>query len=144
MLVISRALGARVRIPVSAPFPFLWFLIVWLIDVRRFHGARRWRRLVQRRLRMLIELAEEVKSTQPTLAKHYVQIVQRIVMRTRVCLPHEYRYLFCRRCATPFQFGVNSRVRLRRAGRNSSLIVTCSCGHRSKRVWKRKSRRVQS
>lgn len=90
---------------------------------------------------MLIELAEGIKGTKPALAKHYVQMAQRIVMRTRVRLPDEFRYRFCRRCATPFQFGVNSRVRLRRAGRNSSLIVTCSCGHRSKLVWKRKKRR---
>ncbi|MFX1474011.1 MAG: ribonuclease P [Promethearchaeota archaeon] len=115
--------------------------MVWLSEVGRFHGAKRWRRLVQRRLKLLIELAEDVKETNPELAKHYVRLVQRIVKRTRVRLPDGFRYRFCRRCATPFHFGVNSRVRLRRVGRYSSLIVTCSCGHRSKLVWKRRMRR---
>jgi ribonuclease P protein subunit RPR2 len=115
--------------------------MVWLSEVGRIHGAKRWRRLVQRRIRMLLELVEDVKDTNPALAKHYVRLVQRIVKRTRVRLPKEFRYRFCRQCATPFQFGVNSRVRLRRIGSNSSLIVTCACGYRRKFVWKRKQRR---
>ena len=72
------------------------------------------------------------------LARRYVELAWRIVVRTRVRLPRGFKWRFCRRCGALFLPGKNCRVRLRRVGRRSSLVVTClECGYRRRMVWVR-------
>ncbi|MFX1565783.1 MAG: ribonuclease P protein component 4 [Promethearchaeota archaeon] len=102
----------------------------------RVRGSRRWRATVVQHLRTLFERAEAVAPQDPALAQRYVQSARRIMMRTRVRLPQELRHRYCHRCEHYFRPGINARVRLRNAGRNKSLVITClSCGNRRKLLW---------
>jgi ribonuclease P protein subunit RPR2 len=104
----------------------------------RVRGSRRWRATVVKHLRSLFQNAEAVAAQDPALAKRYVQMARRIVMRTRVRLPADLRHRYCHRCENYFRPGENARIRLRTAGRNVSLVITCLvCGHRRKFIWDR-------
>ncbi|MFX0169984.1 MAG: ribonuclease P protein component 4 [Candidatus Hodarchaeota archaeon] len=101
-------------------------------------GSRRWRAMVMQHLRNLVQFAEEVAPKDPKLARRYVQMARRIVMRTRVRLPREWRHRYCHRCDQFLRPGINARVRTRTAGRNGSVVITClSCGYRRKVLWTR-------
>jgi ribonuclease P protein subunit RPR2 len=102
----------------------------------RGRGSRRWRSTVVQHLRNLFQRAEEVAAEDPVLAQRYVQSARRIVMRTRVRIPREFRHRYCHRCENYLRPGVNARVRLRNAGRSKSVVITClTCGYRRKVVW---------
>lgn len=110
----------------------------------RFNGGRKWRGFVINQIRNLFRLAEEVARDDEELSRRYVLMARRIVMRARVRLPRELRFRCCHRCGVFFRPGVNSRVRLRRRGRASSLVVTCLvCGFQRKIMWRRDRQRVQ-
>ncbi|MFX1510587.1 MAG: ribonuclease P protein component 4 [Promethearchaeota archaeon] len=102
----------------------------------RARGSRRWRATVVQHLRNLFQRAEVVAPQNPALAQRYVQSARRIVMRTRVRLPPELRHQFCHRCEHYLRPGINARIRLRNAGKNKSLVITClTCGYRRKFLW---------
>ncbi|MDO8056842.1 MAG: ribonuclease P [Candidatus Hermodarchaeota archaeon] len=108
-------------------------------------GSRRWRATVTQHLRSLFDAAEAVASTDPALARRYVQTARRIVMRTRVRLPRELRHRYCHRCEQFFRPGVNARMRTRTAGRQGSVVITClSCGYRRKVLWTRPEKKPLS
>ncbi len=95
-------------------------------------------------LRNLFQMAETVAPQDPALAQRYIQTARRIVMRTRVRLPADLRIRYCHRCENYLRPGINSRFRLRTAGRNSSIVLTClSCGYRRKIVWNRVHRNTE-
>ncbi len=99
---------------------------------------RRWRATVLKHLTNLFQQAEKVATQNPTLAQRYVQMARHIVLRTRVRLPPTLQHRYCHRCEKFLQPGINARVRLRSAGRNGTMVITClSCGYRRKLVWKR-------
>jgi ribonuclease P protein subunit RPR2 len=109
-----------------------------------YRGSRRWRNFVTDQLRNLYKLAEEVAVDDGELARRYVLVARRIVLRTRVRLPYELRHRSCHRCGVFFRPGVNVRVRLRSRGRQSSLVLTCLvCGFRRKIVWRRHREKLQ-
>ena len=102
----------------------------------RVRGNRRWRTTVLQHLRNLFLRAEAVAATDPTLAQRYVQSARRIMMRTRVRIPREFRHRYCHRCENYLRPGVNARIRLRNTGRSKSVIITClTCGNRRKVIW---------
>ncbi|MFX1492340.1 MAG: ribonuclease P protein component 4 [Promethearchaeota archaeon] len=111
----------------------------------RVRGSRRWRATVVKHLRSLFQHAEAVVGQDPALAKRYVQMARRIVMRTRVRLPADLRHRYCHRCENFLRPGRNARVRLRTAGRNGSLVITCLvCGYRRKLIWNRVERKAST
>ncbi len=89
-------------------------------------------------LRTLFQSAENIAAQNPEQARRYVAIAWRIVQRTRVRLPWTLRHRFCHRCGAYFRPGVNSRIRTRRFGRVSGMVITClECGYHRKVIWTR-------
>lgn len=141
--LVVRIRACHARCPGSNPgrrtiFPIPPF--GWLVGLRRGAWIWRWRRLVRRQLVRLFDLAWGwALRGEGWLARRYVGLAWRIVVRTRVRLPRRLKWRFCRRCGALFLPGKNCRVRLRRVGRRSSLVVTClECGYRRKMVWVRR------
>lgn len=86
------------------------------------------KQIALQRIRILFRLAKELVHEDPRLAQRYVEIARKIVMRTKLRLPREYRRQVCRHCKSFILPGVNCRVRIQ-SRREPHLVITClNCG----------------
>lgn len=64
----------------------------------------------------------------PILSKRYIELAQRIAMRSGVRLGPERKQFICKNCNSLLVPGVNCRVRVRAEG-GTHIVVTClECG----------------
>jgi len=80
--------------------------------------------IARERVEHLFELAKEVFSQNPVLAKRYVFLARKIGMRYKVRIPLQYRRLICRHCKSFILPGVNCRVRIKQR-REPHVVITC-------------------
>lgn len=84
-------------------------------------------------IHILFRLAKEVIHENPQLAQRYVELARKIVMRSRVRLPREYRRLICKHCKSFILPGVNCRVRTQ-SRREPHIVITCLVCMRHTRI----------
>jgi len=100
------------------------------------------RQIAEERVDILLRLAREVLKTDSARSKRYVEMAQRIAMRSGLRLGSQRKQFICKNCKSPLVPGVNCRVRLR-AERGTHVVVTClECGSR-KRYPAVKERRLR-
>ena len=73
----------------------------------------------------LIKILENPSQYDPKVVQSSVHHLVKISKRHRIPIPLRARYLFCRRCLTPYQYGENVRVRIR-AGQRTVTCMECS------------------
>jgi len=92
------------------------------------------------RIRTLFQLAQEAIHERPDLAHRYIEIANKIAMRTRLHFPKEYQLLVCGHCKRFILPGVNSRVRIQ-PKREPHMVITClDCGAHMRITLKRKKK----
>ncbi len=86
------------------------------------------RRIAHERIDILLGLARETVKSDPALSRRYVEIAQRIAMRSGVRLGPERKHFICKKCGGLLVPGVNCRVRVR-TEHGTHVVVTClECG----------------
>jgi len=86
-------------------------------------------------VRRLLQLADEIYRRDKALAISYGDLARRIAMRSRVRIPKEWRWRFCRHCKKLLYPGVNMSVRAR-SRRMPHLVIRCyECGGVSRRPY---------
>lgn len=79
------------------------------------------KKIAEGRIRTLFQQAEEVFSSDKSLANRYVTLARKIAMKTKLRIHPELKGKFCKHCYKFLQPGVNSRIRTR-AGK---VIISC-------------------
>jgi ribonuclease P protein subunit RPR2 len=86
------------------------------------------RHIAEERVDLLLRLAKDAVRSDPSLSKRYVELAQRIAMRSGVRLGPERKQFICKNCKSLLVPGVNCRVRVR-AEHGTHVVVTClECG----------------
>ncbi|MDW8035227.1 MAG: ribonuclease P [Candidatus Korarchaeum sp.] len=84
--------------------------------------------IASQRVKRLLKLADEIYREDKNLAIAYGDLARRIAMRSRVRVPKEWRWRFCKHCKKLLYPGINMSVRVR-SKRMSHLVLRCSeCG----------------
>ena len=113
----------------------------------RHKGNGNMRHIAEERVDILLKLARDSVKSDPSLSKRYVELAQRIAMRSGVRLGPERKQFICKNCKSPLVPGVNCRVRVR-TELGTHVVVTClECGStkrypavKEKRLKRRRSR----
>ena len=79
------------------------------------------KRIAQERIKILFLRAQEIFSTDKSLANSYIALARKIAMKVKTIIPLELKRRFCKHCYHYLQPGVNARVRTR-AGK---VIISC-------------------
>ena len=82
--------------------------------------------IARERMDHLFELSKrEGSKHNMRYATRYVEIARKLGMRHRIPVPRHFKHLFCRKCGTFLQPGLNSKVRIQ----NRKVIRRCEeCG----------------
>lgn len=98
------------------------------------------RQVASERMRLLLEMADDVLSKDPQLARRYTELARKMGMRYKVRIPVEYRQRICKGCKGPLKPGVNCRVRLQQ-DREPHIVITClDCGEHTRIPLRRRQR----
>ncbi len=82
------------------------------------------KKIAEKRINFLLDLADEVKFKNNSLAKRYVELAVKIATKYRVRLKKR-KLRFCRNCLHPYR---HDRIRVRVS--KGVVRVTClNCGH---------------
>ncbi len=94
----------------------------------RRRGRIKIRDLAAQRMRLLLRMADEVYPWEPELGLMYGDLARRISLRTKVKIPQEWRWRYCKRCGSFLYPGINADVRVRER-RFPHLVIRCRlCG----------------
>lgn len=94
------------------------------------------RKIAEERIRILLTLADVVCTQDVQLAERYGELARRISMRTRVRIPAEYKWRYCKKCKRLLFPGINSIVRVR-SRRYPHIVIRCKlCGGINRRPFK--------
>ncbi len=91
-------------------------------------NKRREKDIARQRIVRLLRLADSIYIEEPELAIKYGKLARRIAQRSRVRIPREWKWRYCKRCKTLLYPGINARIRLKDR-RFPHLIIKCElCG----------------
>ncbi|MGD0423020.1 MAG: ribonuclease P protein component 4 [Candidatus Bathyarchaeia archaeon] len=102
------------------------------------------RQIARERIEILLQLARQTFSEDPSLSKRYVELARLIGMKSGVRLPRNSKAFICKQCGTLLVPGRNCRVRIR-SDTGTTVLITClGCGHKKRypTVRERLSRRT--
>ena len=101
------------------------------------------RQIARERIEILLKLARQSFSEDPSLSKRYMELARLIGMRAGVRLPRSTKAFICKRCGTLLVPGRNCRVRIRSETGGTVLITCLDCGNKKRypTVRERLSRR---
>ncbi|MCD6348480.1 MAG: ribonuclease P [Candidatus Korarchaeota archaeon] len=105
---------------------------------------RRERDLARQRIVRLLRMADYIYPQEPELAMKYGELARRLALRTRVEIPKEWKWRYCRRCESFLYPGINAEIRVREK-RFPHLVIRCEiCGSigRMPYIKEKKLRRV--
>ena len=77
--------------------------------------------IAKERIKILFQQAEEVFSSNKSLANRYVTLARKIAMKVKLHIPLELKRKFCKHCYKFLMPGVNSRIRTR----DGKVIISC-------------------
>ncbi len=90
------------------------------------------RQIAEERVDLLLRFAKDAVRSDPSLSKRYVELAQRIAMRSGVRLGRQRKQFICKNCKSLLVPGVNCRVRVR-SEHGTHVVVTClECGSRKR------------
>jgi len=90
--------------------------------------------VARERIVRLLKLADEMYLRDAELAEAYGELARRIAMRTRVKIPREWRWRYCRKCKRLLFPGVTATVRI--DSKSQCLEIRCGrCGHVNRRPY---------
>ncbi len=73
-------------------------------------------------------LADSIYMREPELAIKYGELARRIAQRSRVRIPREWRWRYCKKCKILLYPGINAQIRLR-GRRLPHIVIKCElCG----------------
>lgn len=84
--------------------------------------------LARQRMNILFNKSMSIVSTDPELARRYVEIALAISRKSGVPIPRPFRMNYCKKCHSFLMPGVTSRIRLRGKGKKRLVIKCLSCG----------------
>ncbi len=79
------------------------------------------KKIAEERIKKLFQQAEEVFSSDKSLANRYVTLARKISMKTKTRIPTSLKRKFCKHCYKFLMPGVNSRTRIR----GGKVIISC-------------------
>ncbi len=86
------------------------------------------RKIALERIKILMNLAEEVHRKDMELAQRYYRLAWRLALKARLSFPLKWKKFICRRCKTLLFPGVNATVRMRQR-RVPHVTIRCMvCG----------------
>ncbi|MEM0017006.1 MAG: ribonuclease P [Candidatus Korarchaeum sp.] len=101
----------------------------------KVRSKAREKEIASQRIRRLLKLADEIYREDKVLAMTYGDLARRIAMRSRVRIPREWRWRFCKHCKKLLYPGINMSVRAR-SKRMPHLVLRCDeCGRVSRRPY---------
>ncbi len=93
------------------------------------------KRIAKDRIILLLRMADDIVREDPHLAERYGDIARRLSLRTRVRLPEEYSWRYCKRCKKLMFPGVNAVIRSR-SRRYPHMVIKClRCGYINRRPY---------
>ncbi|MHA1124165.1 MAG: ribonuclease P protein component 4 [Candidatus Heimdallarchaeota archaeon] len=99
---------------------------------RRRKETGKIKKIALERIEILLEKADKVYRTDPTLAQNYAEKARKVAMKARVRLPRKWRFRFCSSCKKYLYPGINARIRIK-SGNPSRVIFHCDyCEQRTK------------
>jgi ribonuclease P protein subunit RPR2 len=102
--------------------------------VRRHKEVRKIKKIALERIEILLEKADKIYKTDPTIAQNYADKARKVAMKARVRLPRKWRFRFCKKCKKFLYPGINARVRIK-SGNPSRIILHCDyCEQRTKSI----------
>jgi len=94
------------------------------------------RKIAEERIKILLNLADSICTQDIQLAERYGELARKISMRTRVRIPAEYKWRYCKKCKKLLFPGVNSTIRIR-SKRYPHIVIKCGmCNGINRRPFK--------
>ncbi len=84
--------------------------------------------LARQRMNILFNRCLSTVTTNPELAKRYVEIALAISKKSGVPVPRQFRMSYCKKCHAFLMPGVTARFRLRGKNRKRLVVKCYSCG----------------
>ena len=92
------------------------------------------KRIAEKRIERLFELAGEESARKPAFARRYVKLARELARKAQVQIPRQLKRSFCKKCNTPFT--AKSRIRTKRG----FVVYAClNCGARRRFKINRKA-----
>ncbi|MGQ4834613.1 MAG: ribonuclease P protein component 4 [Candidatus Asgardarchaeia archaeon] len=89
------------------------------------------------RIEILLKKAKETMDIDPKLSSDYVNLILRLVKKSRVRLPKNYKMWICKKCKRLLIPGKTARVRIR-TRRTTHITITClNCGNIKRYIVKK-------
>jgi ribonuclease P protein subunit RPR2 len=80
------------------------------------------------RITKLLEQADTLYPTNPSLAQRYGSHARKIAMKAQVAIPRKWKHRFCRKCKTLLYPGITGHVRVKKGERNRVILYCEVCG----------------
>lgn len=84
--------------------------------------------LARQRIFILFNKSLSTVTTNPELARRYVEIALAISRKSGVPIPKQFKLNYCKKCHSFLMPGVTARIRLRGKGKKRLVIKCLSCG----------------
>ncbi len=111
---------------------------------RRKKAKEREKDLAKQRIVRLLRLADEVYPSEPELGLRYGELARRLALRTKVRIPEEWKWRYCKGCGSFLYPGINADVRTRDR-RLPHLVIRCRlCGEMRRIPYLREKRARRS
>ena len=91
-------------------------------------------KIAMERMQILINNAISNARTDTELSQRQASIARRISSKYKIRMPYDLRIVFCKKCKSFIDPGLNSRIRLGRASVKSIRISCNFCGHTYRKV----------
>ncbi len=102
------------------------------------------REIARQRIEILFNQAKTTFPSDPTLAKRYIELAQKVGMKAGVRLTREQKLRICKGCGSFLVPGVNCRVRTRSEAGTTVLITCLDCGTKKRYPTVRERRSKQN
>jgi ribonuclease P protein subunit RPR2 len=88
--------------------------------------------IAAQRIELLYHISRMTVKKEPCIAKRYIDLLFRIVQRTKINIPQHIKQSICKKCKTPLIPGYNSHTRIRTT-REPHIATTC---HNCKTIYR--------
>jgi ribonuclease P protein subunit RPR2 len=84
-------------------------------------SKKRQKEIARERIGILFQKADDIFSTNKSLANRYVTLARKISMKVQLQMPREFKRKYCKHCYTYLRSGVNARIRTR----DGKVVISC-------------------
>lgn len=93
------------------------------------------RDIAKKRIRKLIQLAEQHHAQNPERSKRYVELAKKVSKKYNQTIPKRYKKRICNNCGSFLVPGENMKVRITSKPKRTIVYTCLECGHKEKQKY---------